>query len=202
MEVMESLADGVVRAVMNCRDLIGGDTLNHFEPLLKLFDYILVTGIMTDDDIRNTLILFDPASFDEDYRPGTTQKGIHSPSCTEECKGQEKEGAGLLEITLAEGAKLQMCCVLNHLMDIQLRHRVESLIAFSEGFVTEAQTDQAQRYADIKQSDLPPAETAKKTKEFRCPPKEQMLRMLNFKVTHSSRVGRNDGNEEKGCRRG
>ena len=44
---------------------------------------------MTDEDIRQTLILFDPASFDAAYREGTTQKG-------------------LLEIPLAEGAKLQV----------------------------------------------------------------------------------------------
>lgn len=41
--------------------------------------------------------------------------------------------------------------------------------------------DQCRRYIEIKQSDMPPAEAAKKTKEFRCPPKEQMLRLLNFK---------------------
>ncbi len=46
---------------------------------------------------------------------------------------------GLLEVEMAEGAKIQLCSILNHFMDLQLRHRVESLVAFSEGFVGEVQ---------------------------------------------------------------
>lgn len=82
---------------------------------------------------------------------------------------------------MAEGAKLQMCYLLHHLNDIQLRHRVESIIAFSHDFVGELQTDQLRRYVEIKQSDLPSAVAAKKTREFRCPPREQMNAILNFK---------------------
>lgn len=69
---------------------------------------------------------------------------------------------------------MQLCSILQHMCDIQLRHRVESLIGFGDGFVTEVQTDQLQRYLSIKQTDLTPAEAARKTKEFRCPPKEQV----------------------------
>lgn len=47
---------------------------------------------------------------------------------------------GLMEVDVAEGVKLQLCNLLNHMCDIQLRHRVESLIAFSEGFVGEVQS--------------------------------------------------------------
>lgn len=82
---------------------------------------------------------------------------------------------------MAEGAKLQMCYLLHHLNDIQLRHRVESIISFSHDFVGELQSDQLRRYIDIKQSDLPSAVAAKKTKEFRCPPREQMNAILGFK---------------------
>lgn len=35
---------------------------------------------------------------------------------------------------------------------------------------------------EIKQTDMPPAEAARRTKEFRCPPKEQMFRLLKCKV--------------------
>lgn len=80
---------------------------------------------------------------------------------------------------MAEGAKLQMCYLLQHLNDVQLRHRVESIIAFSHDFVNELQTDQLRRYIEIKQSDLPSAVAAKKTREFRCPPKEQMNAILS-----------------------
>lgn len=82
---------------------------------------------------------------------------------------------------MAEGAKLQMCYLLHHLNDIQLRHRVESIIAFSHDFVGDVQADQLRRYIEIKQSDLPSAIAAKKTREFRCPPKEQMNAILGFK---------------------
>lgn len=44
-----------------------------------------------------------------------------------------------MEVNLAEGVKLQLCSMLNHLADIEMRHQVESLIAFSEGYVGEAQ---------------------------------------------------------------
>ena len=37
---------------------------------------------------------------------------------------------GLLQIKMAEGCKLQICYLLHHLYDIQLRHRVESIVAF------------------------------------------------------------------------
>ncbi len=37
-------------------------------------------------------------------------------------------------------------------------------------------------YMDIKQTDMPPAEAAKRTKEFRCPPREQMFRLLKCKA--------------------
>lgn len=82
---------------------------------------------------------------------------------------------------MAEGAKLQMCYLLQHLNDIQLRHRVEYIIAYSHDFVGDLQTDQLRRYIEIKQSDLPSAVAAKKTREYRCPPREQMNAMLSFK---------------------
>jgi len=82
---------------------------------------------------------------------------------------------------MAEGAKLQMCYLLHHLCDMQLRHRTESIIAFSHDFVGDLQTDQLRRYIEIKQSDLPSAVAAKKTREFRCPPREQMNAILGFK---------------------
>jgi len=40
---------------------------------------------------------------------------------------------------MAEGAKLWMCYVLHHLCDLQLRHRVESIVAFSVDYMGEIQ---------------------------------------------------------------
>uniref|UniRef100_A0A1I7Z2U2 B30.2/SPRY domain-containing protein n=1 Tax=Steinernema glaseri TaxID=37863 RepID=A0A1I7Z2U2_9BILA len=161
--VMVAFMSATEHAVINCRDLIGGSNLNHFEPLLKLFDTLLVIGMITDDDVIEVLKMIHPSAFDEHYEPGTKQKG-------------------LTEIELAEPVKIQLVNVLDHLCDMQLRNRVESLIAFSEGFVGDLQQDQCRRYMDIKQTDMPPAEAARRTKEFRCPPKEQMFRLLQCKV--------------------
>ena len=71
---------------------------------------------------------------------------------------------------------------------MQLRHRVESIIAFSDGFVLGAQKDQLRRYNEIKQTEMPMAEAAKKTREFRCPPHEQVRAWLMANNHHSSKV--------------
>jgi ryanodine receptor 2 len=119
--------------------------------------------MIKDDEMVEVLRLIHPAAFDESYKPGTTTKG-------------------LAEIDLAEGVKLQLVNILDHICDIQLRHRIESFVSFTDGFVGDLQQDQCQRYLDIKQTDMPPAEAAKRTKEFRCPPKEQMFRLLKCKI--------------------
>ncbi|KAK6754198.1 hypothetical protein RB195_013289 [Necator americanus] len=161
--VMSAMESATRHAVMNCRDLIGGDNCNHFEPLMKLFDSLLVIGLIDDPELEALLKLIHPAAFDPAYESGTTQKG-------------------LTEIEFSEPVKIQLVNIIDHLCDIQLRHRIESLVGFTEGFVAELQQDQCRRYMDIKQTDMPPAEAAKKTKEFRCPPKEQMFRLLKCRV--------------------
>ncbi|TKR86982.1 hypothetical protein L596_011471 [Steinernema carpocapsae] len=161
--VMVAFMGATEHAVLNCRDLIGGDNLNHFEPLMKLFDTLLVIGMITDDDLLEVMKMIHPSAFDQKYEPGTKQKG-------------------LTEIDLAEGVKIQLVNILDHICDMQLRNRIESMISFSEGFVGDLQQDQCRRYMDIKQTDMPPAEAAKRTKEFRCPPKEQMFRLLQCKM--------------------
>uniref|UniRef100_A0A915IF17 Ryanodine receptor junctional solenoid domain-containing protein n=1 Tax=Romanomermis culicivorax TaxID=13658 RepID=A0A915IF17_ROMCU len=161
--LMECLTDATYRAVTNCRDLIGGDTFYHFQPLLKLFNKLLIIGSLNDDDLRHFLALLDPVTFS--CKQNTVMSNCHK---------------GLMQLQLDEAVKCQLCCVLNHLCDVELRHRIESIVAFAEGFVGEAQRDQLRRYIDVKQSDMGPAEAARKTKEFRCPPKDQMLRWLGY----------------------
>ena len=46
---------------------------------------------------------------------------------------------GLLHMKLAEPVKLELCRILQHLCDLQLRHRIESIIAFSDDFVGRCQ---------------------------------------------------------------
>lgn len=55
-------------------------------------------------------------------------------------EGKDEHTKGLLHMKMAEGAKLQICFLLHHLCDIQLRHRVESIIAFSSDYTGDLQT--------------------------------------------------------------
>ncbi|CAF1564539.1 unnamed protein product, partial [Rotaria sordida] len=118
-------------------------------------------GTLELNDIQQLLRLIDPTSF-----------GLEN---------EEHFNEGLLQMTLDEPVKLQLCYILQHLCNYQLQYRIESLIAFSEEFVRRLQADQKRRYQVLKESSLPPALMAKKTREFRCPPKDQMQALLNFK---------------------
>nr|CAD7424343.1 unnamed protein product [Timema monikensis] len=163
--IMTALDEAVQINQVHNRDPIGGSNENLFLPLLKLVDRLLLIGMLTDEDVEKLLIMVDPETWDPTF----------------EKDGKDEHKKGLLHMRMAEGAKLQMCYLLHHLCDSQLRHRVESIIAFSHDFVGDLQTDQLRRYVEIKASDLPSAVAAKKTKEFRCPPREQMNAILSFK---------------------
>ncbi|XP_072162212.1 ryanodine receptor isoform X2 [Bemisia tabaci] len=163
--VMTALDEAVQINQVHNRDPVGGSNENLFLPLLKLVDRLMLVGVLRDEDVMKLLIMFNPETWDPLF----------------EKDGKDEHRKGLLNMKMAEGAKLQMCYLLHHLCDLQLRHRVESIIAFSHDFVGELQSDQLRRYIDIKQSDLPSAIAAKKTKEFRCPPREQMNAVLGFK---------------------
>lgn len=70
---------------------------------------------------------------------------------------------------------MQICNILQHLCDCQLRHRIEALVAFSDDFVACLQENQRLRYNKVMQAlNMSAALTAKKTKEFRSPPQEQV----------------------------
>ncbi|KRX28175.1 Ryanodine receptor 44F [Trichinella nelsoni] len=155
--VVDALEEATLEALMNSRDLIGGTNTTHFLPILKLFDTLLLVGVLSDKDIHRFFRLLNPKSF---------QETLDSPQNVK----------GLVDLDLDEMVQLELCHIMNHLCDLQLQGRVESLINFAETF------DQLRRYLEIKQTDMPSAEAARKTKEFRCPPKEQMLKLLDFKA--------------------
>ncbi|GFY48290.1 ryanodine receptor [Trichonephila inaurata madagascariensis] len=127
-------------------------------------DKLLLIGLFQDEELQSMLRLIDPENFDPDFNPDN-----------------EHQVRGLLAMNVAEGVKLQMCYLLHHLFDLQLRHRIESMIAYCDDYVGELQSDQLRRYIEIKQSDMPSAVAARKTREFRCSPKEQMRAILCFK---------------------
>ena len=168
--VIEALDDAVKKGNRPNRDPIGGSNTNLFVPLIKLIDKLFLIGCITDEDLEWILILIDPETFDKDYYELNYKSNEDTPKMK-----------GLMQMSLDEGVKLEMCHLLHHLLDLQLRHRVESIIYFSINYVGELQQDQLRRYIEIKQEDLPAAVAAKKTREFRCSPKSQVKSILLFK---------------------
>lgn len=72
-----------------------------------------------------------------------------------------------------------MCHVLQYLCDCQVRHRIEAVVAFSDDFVACLQDNQRFRYNEVMLAlNMSAALTAKKTKEFRSPPQEQVGTLL------------------------
>lgn len=70
---------------------------------------------------------------------------------------------------------LQVCTLLQYFCDCELRHRVEAIIAFSDKFVNDIQSNQRRRYNELMMAfTMSAAETARKTREFRSPPQEQV----------------------------
>ncbi|KAG8147561.1 hypothetical protein E2320_022978 [Naja naja] len=75
-----------------------------------------------------------------------------------------------------------MCHLLQYLCDFRYAHRIEAIVAFSDDFVAKLQENQRFRYNEVMQAlNMSAALTAKKTKEFRSPPQEQINMLLNFK---------------------
>ncbi|XP_063061461.1 ryanodine receptor 1b isoform X2 [Engraulis encrasicolus] len=103
----------------------------------------------------------------------------------EEAAVEEEEEApeeGLLQMKLPESVKLQMCTLLQYFCDCELRHRVEAIVAYSDQFVHAVQSNQRERYNELMRAfTMSAAETARRTREFRSPPQEQVIMLTNFK---------------------
>lgn len=92
---------------------------------------------------------------------------------------------GLLKLNLDDDIKYEICRLLHSLCDYLLRYRIEAIVSFSSEFVRNIQSDQKRRYNELKESTLPSAIMARKTKEFRCPARDQMQALVNFKSSDS-----------------
>ncbi|MEQ2219345.1 Ryanodine receptor 1, partial [Xenoophorus captivus] len=89
---------------------------------------------------------------------------------------------GLLQMKLPESVKLQMCTLLQYFCDCELRHRVETIVAYSDNFVQDVQKNQRVRYNQLMRAfTMTAAETARRTREFRSPPQDQVILLTNFK---------------------
>uniref|UniRef100_A0A8C3ASD1 Ryanodine receptor 2 n=1 Tax=Cyclopterus lumpus TaxID=8103 RepID=A0A8C3ASD1_CYCLU len=181
MKTIEMLTEAVREGSMHVRDPIGGSTEFLFVPLIKLFYTLLIMGVFQSGDLKNILRLIEPSVFSEG-REG--QEVTHTVAVKEETEdgGRSMPKEGLLQMKLPEPVKLQMCHVLQYLCDCQVRHRIEAVVAFSDDFVACLQDNQRFRYNEVMLAlNMSAALTAKKTKEFRSPPQEQINMLLNFK---------------------
>ncbi|XP_035389754.1 ryanodine receptor 2 isoform X4 [Electrophorus electricus] len=191
---MEMLTEAVQEGSLHVRDPVGGSTEFLFVPLIKLFYTLLIMGIFHNGDLRTVLRLIDPGVFAQDGRgePGHGAPAREGPDPEGQADGgparqkdhgnAEPSKEGLLQMKLPEPVKLQMCHLLQYLCDCQVRHRIEAVVAFSDDFVANLQENQRFRYNEVMQAlNMSAALTARKTKEFRSPPQEQINMLLSFK---------------------
>jgi hypothetical protein len=99
---------------------------------------------------------------------------------------------GLLSMSLDDEIKLELCHLLHSVCDYLLRYRIESIISFTVEFVSNLQSDQKKRYLELKEATLPSAIMAKKTKEFRCPARDQMQTLIKFKSNDEEKIDLDD----------
>uniref|UniRef100_A0A3B3V5D2 Ryanodine receptor 1 n=1 Tax=Poecilia latipinna TaxID=48699 RepID=A0A3B3V5D2_9TELE len=204
--VTEAVLDGS----QAMRDPVGGSVEFHFVPILKLISTLLIMGIFNDEDTKHILKMIDPNVFsgkeEEEEGGENAEEGESEEQKEEEAKGGKVDGEkaeeekeeeameaeakeeeqapeeGLLQMKLPESVKLQMCTLLQYFCDCELRHRVETIVAYSDNFVQDVQKNQRVRYNQLMRAfTMSAAETARKTREFRSPPQDQVILLTNFK---------------------
>uniref|UniRef100_A0A669DWH7 Ryanodine receptor 3 n=1 Tax=Oreochromis niloticus TaxID=8128 RepID=A0A669DWH7_ORENI len=196
-KAISMLTEAVQGGGTHIRDPVGGSLEYQFVPILKLIGTLLIMGVLTSDEVRLILLLIDPNVFGE-TKEGEEVKGDEvamSGEKEEVSKNEEKaveageeetkeskpQVKGLLEKSLPESVKRQMCELLHYFCDCELKHRIESIVSFSDSFVSKLQYNQKFRYNELMLAlNMSAAVTAKKTKEFRSPPQEQINILLNF----------------------
>uniref|UniRef100_A0A9J8AYF0 Ryanodine receptor 1a (skeletal) n=1 Tax=Cyprinus carpio carpio TaxID=630221 RepID=A0A9J8AYF0_CYPCA len=203
---LSMLTEAVQDGGQAMRDPVGGSVEFHFVPILKLISTLLIMGVFDDSDVKHILKLIEPSVFsdeEEEEVEGENERELLDEGMGEEeeeeleeeeedelePEEEEYEKHGLLHMKLPESVKLQMCTLLQYFCDCELRHRVEAIIAFSDRFVNQVQTNQRQRYNELMQAfTMSAAETARKTREFRSPPQEQVNMLMSFKNSPEEEV--------------
>uniref|UniRef100_A0A8C3IPA6 Ryanodine receptor 3 n=1 Tax=Chrysemys picta bellii TaxID=8478 RepID=A0A8C3IPA6_CHRPI len=191
-KAISMLTEAVHYSGVHIRDPVGGKVEFQFVPVLKLIGTLLVMGVFDDDDVKQILLLIDPNVFG-DHTEETEEKAEKEEVTQIEEKAVEageealKETKplmkGLLQTRLPESVKLQMCELLNYFCDCELRHRVEAIVSFADNYVSKLQYNQKYRYNELMQAlNMSAALTAKKTREFRSPPQEQINMLLSFQL--------------------
>uniref|UniRef100_A0A6I8P2E1 Ryanodine receptor 2 n=1 Tax=Ornithorhynchus anatinus TaxID=9258 RepID=A0A6I8P2E1_ORNAN len=181
-KTIRMLTEAVREGGLRARDPVGGTTEFLFVPLIKLFYTLLIMGVFHDGDLKHVLRLIEPGVFREAAAPDGGAREDGDPGGDPGVGAEEMPQEGLLQMKLPEPVKLQMCLLLQYLCDCQVRHRIEAIVAFSDDFVAKLQDNQRFRYNEVMQAlNMSAALTARKTREFRSPPQEQINMLLNFK---------------------
>ncbi|CAM4642062.1 unnamed protein product [Leuciscus chuanchicus] len=170
------------------RDPVGGSVEYQFVPILRLIGTLLTMGVLSSRDVHKILMLIEPDVFGERQEDGmkegltgAEEKAVEAGE--EEARDGKTLVKGLLEKKLPESVKRQMCELLHYFCDCELRHRIEAIVSFSDSFVSKLQFNQKFRYNELMLAlNMSAAVTAKKTKEFRSPPQEQINMLLNFNM--------------------
>ncbi|XP_038195251.1 ryanodine receptor 1 isoform X1 [Arvicola amphibius] len=204
-KALRMLGEAVRDGGQHARDPVGGSVEFQFVPVLKLVSTLLVMGVFSDEDVKQILKMIEPEVFTEEEEEEEGEEEEEEEDEEEEKEEDEEEEAhekedeekeeeepaeeekeeleeGLLQMKLPESVKLQMCHLLEYFCDQELQHRVESLAAFAECYVDRLQGNQRGRYGLLmKAFTMSAAETARRTREFRSPPQEQINMLLQFK---------------------
>ncbi|CAG5866319.1 unnamed protein product [Menidia menidia] len=188
------LTEAVQGGGHHIRDPVGGGVEYQFVPILKLISTLLTMGVLCSEDVQKILLLIDPNVFretreevvtgatDKEGLTGTEEKAVEAGE-EEVAKDAKQPIKGLLEKRLPEPVKRQMCELLHYFCDCELKHRIEAIVSFSDNFVSKLQYNQKFRYNELMLAlNMSAAVTAKKTKEFRSPPQEQINMLLTFSV--------------------
>nr|XP_040017271.1 ryanodine receptor 3 isoform X11 [Gasterosteus aculeatus aculeatus] len=196
-KAISMLTEAVQGGGTHIRDPVGGSVEYQFVPILKLIGTLLTMGVLTSEEVRTILLLIDPNVFGE-AKDGEEAKGGEAAALgekedvskneekaveagEEETKESKPQVRGLLEKSLPESVKRQMCELLHYFCDCELKQRIEAIVSFSDSFVSKLQFNQKFRYNELMLAfNMSAAVTAKKTKEFRSPPHEQINILLNF----------------------
>ncbi|XP_059908188.1 ryanodine receptor 3-like isoform X1 [Gadus macrocephalus] len=207
-KAISMLTEAVQGGGHHIRDPVGGSVQYQFVPILRLISTLLTMGVLASGDVHKILLLIDPAVFGEPgaergaaAAAAATEAAAAAaavlPAEKEGLKGEEgkaveageeeagKDGRqpmkGLLEKRLPEPVKRQICELLHYFCDCELKHRIEAIASFSDHFVSKLQYNQKFRYNELMLAlNMSAAVTARKTKEFRSPPQEQINMLLNF----------------------
>ncbi|XP_077095388.1 ryanodine receptor 2 isoform X2 [Siphateles boraxobius] len=182
--VIAMLNEAVTAVGQGVRDPAGGSIELLLVPLLGLLHTLLMMGVYQGTDLEAVFSLILPVR----YMRGTckAEEMDELEECDGEIEGRDWENnvsrQSLLQMKLPEAVKLQLCHLLKYLCDCQVRHRVEAVMSFSGDFVGRLQDNQRLRYNEVMDAlNMSAALTARKTKEFRSPPQEQMNAMLSFR---------------------